>query len=101
MEDKKKLTTAAGAPVPDNDNAMTAGPRGPMLLQDVWYLEKLAHFDREVIPERRMVLVRLGPNGNLNPQRDYFREFGSRLMAAVGESAPACLGRSEGGFQRS
>jgi len=57
MSDKKKLTkltTAAGAPVPENDNALTAGPRGPMLLQDVWYLEKLAHFDREVIPERRM-----------------------------------------------
>ena len=54
MSAKKKLTTAAGAPVPDNQNAMTAGPRGPMLLQDVWYLEKLAHFDREVIPERRM-----------------------------------------------
>ena len=51
---KKKLTTAAGAPVPDSLNAQTAGPRGPMLLQDVWYLEKLAHFDREVIPERRM-----------------------------------------------
>jgi len=48
------LTTAAGAPVWDNDNAVTAGPRGPMLLQDVWFLEKLAHFDREVIPERRM-----------------------------------------------
>ena len=43
-EKKKKLTTAAGAPVPDNQNAMTAGPRGPMQLQDVWYLEKLAHF---------------------------------------------------------
>ena len=50
----KKLTTAGGSPVPDNQNAMTAGPRGPMLLQDVWLLEKLAHFDREVIPERRM-----------------------------------------------
>ncbi|NLA99968.1 MAG: catalase, partial [Methanomicrobiales archaeon] len=50
MVDKKKLTTAAGAPVPDNQNAMTAGPRGPMLMQDVWYQEKLAHFNREVIP---------------------------------------------------
>ena len=50
----KKLTTAAGCPVVDNQNTMTAGPRGPVLLQDVWYLEKLAHFDREVIPERRM-----------------------------------------------
>jgi len=52
-DEKKKLTTNAGAPVPDNQNVLTAGPRGPMLLQDVWFLEKLAHFDREVIPERR------------------------------------------------
>ncbi len=49
-EKKKKLTTNAGAPVPDNQNVLTAGPRGPQLLQDVWFLEKLAHFDREVIP---------------------------------------------------
>ena len=48
----KKLTTAAGCPVVDNQNVMTAGSRGPQLLQDVWFLEKLAHFDREVIPER-------------------------------------------------
>ena len=54
MSDSKNLTTEAGAPVPDNQNVLTAGPRGPMLLQDVWFLEKLAHFDREVIPERRM-----------------------------------------------
>ncbi len=45
---KKKLTNNFGAPVPDNQNSLTAGPRGPMLLQDVWFLEKLAHFDREV-----------------------------------------------------
>src|SRR5690606_4768470 len=38
------LTTAAGAPVANNENSMTAGPRGPMLLQDLWFLEKLAHF---------------------------------------------------------
>lgn len=37
---KKKLTTNAGAPVADNQNVMTAGPRGPMLMQDVWFLEK-------------------------------------------------------------
>jgi catalase len=49
-----ELTTAFGAPVVDDNNTMTAGPRGPALLQDVWLLEKLAHFDREVIPERRM-----------------------------------------------
>jgi catalase len=49
-----KLTTQFGAPVVDDNNIMTAGPRGPALLQDVWFLEKLAHFDREVISERRM-----------------------------------------------
>lgn len=53
-DDKSKLTTTNGRPVADNQNVMTAGPRGPMLLQDFWFLEKLAHFDREVIPERRM-----------------------------------------------
>ena len=53
-ENQKPMTTVAGAPVGNNQDAMTAGPRGPMMLQDVWFLEKLAHFDREVIPERRM-----------------------------------------------
>jgi catalase len=43
MTDKKKLTNNAGAPVADNQNVMTAGRRGPQLLQDVWFLEKLAH----------------------------------------------------------
>ena len=48
------MTHATGAPVVDNTNIQTAGPRGPALLQDIWLIEKLAHFDREVIPERRM-----------------------------------------------
>lgn len=54
MNENKKLTTRNGSPVVDNQNIMNAGRRGPVLLQDVWFLEKLAHFDREVIPERRM-----------------------------------------------
>ncbi|MCK9233442.1 MAG: catalase, partial [Syntrophales bacterium] len=41
MKKSKKLTTRAGAPVVDNQNVLTAGPRGPQLLQDVWFLEKL------------------------------------------------------------
>jgi len=53
MRTDKKLTTRNGAPVVDNQNTMTAGLRGPALLQDVWHPEKLAHFDREVVPERR------------------------------------------------
>ena len=52
--EKKKLTTANGRIVADNQNTQTVGPRGQVVLQDAWYIEKLAHFDREVIPERRM-----------------------------------------------
>ncbi len=63
MDTKKRLTSTNGAPVADNQNVMTAGKRGPMLLQDVWYLEKLAHFDREVIPERRMHAKGSGASG--------------------------------------
>ena len=40
--------------VAENEHSLTAGPRGPVMMQDVWLMEKLAHFDREVIPERRM-----------------------------------------------
>jgi hypothetical protein len=45
-------TTNSGAPVEDNQNSITAGARGPVLLQDYWLLEKLATFNRERIPER-------------------------------------------------
>jgi catalase len=51
---KKKLITNAGVPISDNQNMLAAGPRGMQLLQDIWFWEKLAHFDREVLPERRM-----------------------------------------------
>ena len=47
-----RLTTAAGIPVPDNQNSLTAGPRGPLLVQDWQLFEKHAHFNRERIPER-------------------------------------------------
>ena len=53
----KKLTTAAGCPVAHNQNVQTAGKRGPQLLQDVWFLEKMAHFDREVIPELSLIHI--------------------------------------------
>ena len=55
----RKLTTANGRPVADNQNTQTVGPRGQVLLQDPWLIEKLAHFDREVIPERRMLKVQV------------------------------------------
>jgi catalase len=52
MEQKNVLTTESGAPVADNQNSQTAGPGGPVLLQDHNLIEKLARFERERIPER-------------------------------------------------
>jgi catalase len=81
----KKLTTAAGAPVPDNQNTMTAGPRGPVLLQDVWLLEKLAHFDREVIPERRMHAKGSGAYGTFTVTHDITRYTRAKLFSDIGK----------------
>ncbi len=85
MSDKKKLTTAGGAPVPDNQNVMTAGRRGPMLLQDVWFLEKLAHFDREVIPERRMHAKGSGAYGTFTVTHDITKYTKAKIFSAVGK----------------
>lgn len=67
---KKNLTNEVGAPVADNENALTAGPRGPVMLQDVWLIEKMAHFNREVIPERRMHAKGSGAFGNFTVTND-------------------------------
>lgn len=84
----KKLTTAAGAPVVDNQNTQTAGPRGPVLLQDVWFLEKLAHFDREVIPERRMHAKGSGAYGTFTVTHDITRYTRAKIFSEVGKSTP-------------
>jgi catalase len=81
----KPLTTAAGAPVVDNQNTQTAGPRGPMLLQDVWHLEKLAHFHREVIPERRMHAKGSGAFGTFTVTQDITRYSCAALFGQVGK----------------
>lgn len=52
MSEKKQLTTASGNPVGDNQNSLTAGPRGPVLVQDYQLLEKMVTFNRERVPER-------------------------------------------------
>ncbi|MBS3943342.1 MAG: catalase [Dethiobacter sp.] len=82
---KKRLTTAAGAPVVDNQNVMTAGPRGPMLLQDVWFLEKLAHFDREVIPERRMHAKGSGAYGVFTVTHDITNYSKAKIFSTIGK----------------
>lgn len=68
--DGNRLTTAAGAPVPNNQNSQTAGAGGPVLLQDHHLLEKLAHFNRERIPERVVHAVGIGAGGHFEVTQD-------------------------------
>jgi len=86
-----KLTTAAGAPVVDNQNVQTAGPRGPMLLQDVWHLEKIAHFNREVIPERRMHAKGSGAFGTFTVTHDITRYTRARIFSDIGKKTDLFL----------
>ncbi|QUP52919.1 catalase [Ralstonia syzygii] len=88
---KDILTTAAGAPVVDNQNSLTAGPRGPMLLEDVWFLEKLAHFDREVIPERRVHAKGSGAYGKFTVTHDITQYTKASIFAKVGKETPVFL----------
>ncbi len=82
---EKKLTTAAGCPVADNQNVLTAGPRGPQLLQDVWFLEKLAHFDREVIPERRMHAKGSAAYGTFTVTHDITQYSKAKVFSEIGK----------------
>lgn len=89
-EDKPKcpfshLTTDYGAPVVDNQNSMTAGPRGPLLSQDVWLNEKLANFVREVIPERRMHAKGSGAFGTFTVTNDIAKYTRARFLNQVGK----------------
>jgi len=83
--EKQKLTDNAGAPVADNQNVLTAGPRGPMLLQDVWFLEKLASFDREVIPERRMHAKGSGAFGTFTVTHDITQYTKAKIFSEIGK----------------
>ena len=85
MDSNSKLTTAAGAPVAHNQNVETAGPRGPMLLQDAWFLEKLAHFDREVIPERRMHAKGSGAFGHFTVTHDISPYTKAKIFSEIGK----------------
>jgi catalase len=87
----KKLTTQAGAPVSDNQHALTAGPRGPMLMQDVWYMEKMAHFNREVIPERRMHAKGSGAYGTFTVTHDISQYSKAKIFSEVGKQTPLFL----------
>lgn len=84
----KRLTSATGTPVPDNTNILTAGRRGPALLQDIWLIEKMAHFDREVIPERRMHAKGWGAYGTFTTTHDITRYTRASIFSHPGRQTP-------------
>lgn len=82
----KTLRTESGAPVADNQRSQTAGPGGPVLLQDQHLLEKLARFNRERIPERIVHAVGSGAYGHFtvtNPEIAHYTRM--RMMSASGK----------------
>jgi len=81
---KKKLTTAAGRPFFENEDSMTAGPRGPVLLQDYHLHEKLAHFNRERIPERVVHAKGTGAFGTFTVTGDITKYTKAKLFSKVG-----------------
>jgi len=111
-ENPKTLTTASGAPVSDNQNSITAGPRGPVLMQDFHLMEKLAHFNRERIPERVVHAKGAGAYGTFivtndisqYSKADVFSEVGKetdvfvRFSTVGGEKGSADTARDPRGF---
>lgn len=83
--DDKKLTSVSGRPIAENQNVKTAGKRGPMVLEDHWFLEKLAHFDREVIPERRMHAKGSGAFGRFTVTHDVSKYTRAKLFSELGK----------------
>ncbi|KAK7893146.1 hypothetical protein WMY93_022298 [Mugilogobius chulae] len=85
------LTTGAGHPVGDKLNSLTAGPRGPLLVQDVVFTDEMAHFDRERIPERVVHAKGGGAFGYLEVTHDITRYCKAKLFEHVGKTTPLAV----------
>jgi catalase len=84
-DEKKRLTTGFGQPVDDDQHSVTAGPKGPVLMQDVHVLEKLAHFDRERIPERVVHAKGAGAFGYFEVTHDVTKYTCAKFLSEVGK----------------
>jgi catalase len=84
-EPKKPLTTSQGAPVPDDLNTLTVGARGPALVQDIHLFDKLAHFDRERIPERVVHAKGAGAHGYFEVTHDLTKYTRAKFLSQVGK----------------
>lgn len=98
--DAKKLTTGFGKPVEDDQNSMTAGPRGPVLMQDFHLLEKLGHFDRERIPERVVHAKGAGAYGYFEVTADVTKYTKAAFLSEVGKRTDVFVRFSTVGGER-
>ena len=85
MADKKRLTSADGAPISDNENSLTAGPRGPLLMQDVNLQEQMQRFNRERVPERVVHAKGSGAYGTFTVTHDVTEYTRAALFSEVGK----------------
>ena len=99
-KDKKILTTGFGMPVDNDLNSLTAGPKGPVLVQDVHLIEKLAHFDRERIPERVVHAKGAGAHGTFEVTHDVTRYTKAHFLSEVGKRTEVFLRFSTVGGER-
>ncbi|KZD12622.1 catalase [Oceanibaculum pacificum] len=81
----KIMTTTGGNPIPDNQNSISAGPRGPLLMQDYQLLEKLAHQNRERIPERVVHAKGSGAFGTFTVTHDITKYTRAKLFSQIGK----------------
>jgi catalase len=86
MADRPILTTGAGAPIGDDQNSLTAGPRGPLLMMDYQLIEKLAHQNRERIPERTVHAKGWGAYGTFTVTHDITRYTKAKVFSEVGRT---------------
>jgi len=87
MTDEKTLTTGFGMPVDNDLNSLTAGAKGPLLVQDVPLIEKLAHFDRERIPERVVHAKGAGAHGTFEVTHDVTKFTRAKFLSEVGKGS--------------
>ena len=83
--EKPTMTTAFGRPIEDNQNSLTAGPRGPILAQDYHLIEKMARFNRERVPERVVHAKGYGAYGSFRVTGDISKYTCARIFNAIGK----------------
>ncbi len=91
MSENKKLTTASGIPYYYNEDTMSVGARGPLLLQDFILHEKMAHFNRERIPERVVHAKGSGAYGKFTVTHDISKYTRAKVFNKIGKETKVFL----------